>query len=211
VKKDQKYPDWFLWIWEHGFVAFFVFMLTTLAITIIVGYYINRRLDHIEGQLEYDPPRSYQPPNLDAYTAKDVSPESIAVQRAVYVPIYSHVYYDHGRPYLLEATLSIRNTDIQRQVYIRSVRYYDTKGALVKKHVDRLIRLGPLETIEFLVETRDTTGGSGANFIVEWLATERIDEPLIEAVMVGSSGTQGISFSRSGRNLSSVPKPSLGE
>jgi hypothetical protein len=126
------------------------------------------------------------------------------------VPIYSHVYYDKGRPYLLEATLSIRNTDIQRPVYIRSVRYYDTKGELVKRYVDRLIQLGPLETIEFLVEAHDTTGGSGANFIVEWLATDRIDEPLIEAVMVGSSGTQGISFSRSGLNLSDAPRPSLG-
>ena len=210
MKNDQKYPDWFLWILGHGFVIFIVFMLSTLGITIIVGYYINHRLDVIEGQLEYDPPRSYQPPDLNAYTVKDVSPESIVVQRAVYVPIYSHVYYDKGRPYLLESTLSIRNTDIQRPVYIRSVRYYDTTGALLKKHVDRLIRLGPLETIEFLVETHDTTGGSGANFIVEWLSTERIDEPLIEAVMVGSSRNHGISFSRGGRNLSSVLKPSLG-
>ena len=210
MKKDQKYPGWFMWFGGHGFVVFFVFLLTAMVITIIVGYYVNRRLDTIEEKLKYDPPRSYQAPDLDAYKAKNVSPESIVVQKAVYVPIYSHVYYDRGRPYLLEATLSIRNTDIQRPVYIRSVRYYNTKGEFVKKHVDRLIRLGPLETIEFLVEAHDTTGGSGANFIVEWLATERIDEPIIEAVMVGSSGTQGIGFSRSGRNLTFSPKPSLG-
>ena len=210
VKNDQKYPDWFLWIWGHGFVVFFVFMISILVITIIVGYYMNRRLDNIEGQLKYDPPRSYQSPDLEAYKANDIPPESIVIQRTVYVPIYSHVYYDRGRPYLLEATLSIRNTDIQRPVYIRSVRYYDTKGKLVKKHLNRMIRLGPLETIEFLVETHDTTGGSGANFIVEWMATERIDEPLIEAIMVGSSGNQGIGFSRSGRNLTFSPNPSHG-
>ena len=69
--------------------------------------------------------------------------------------------------------------------------------------MDRLIRLGPLATIEFLVEAQDTTGGSGANFIVEWVATEDIDEPLIEAIMVGFSGTQGISFSRTGVPLAS--------
>lgn len=209
VKKDQKNKEWLSWIREHG-ITFFVFMLISVAFIFFVGFRANSRLNDIEKQLKYDPPRSYQAPDLAAYAANSVSPESIAVQRAVYVPIYSHVYYDRGRPYLLEATLSIRNTDIQRPVYIPSVRYYSTKGKLVKEHVDRLIRLDPLETIEFLVETQDTTGGSGANFIVEWLAKEQIDEPLIEAVMVGSSGTHGISFSRSGRNLSFVPKLSNG-
>jgi hypothetical protein len=208
VQNDQKYPDWFLWILKHGFVVFFVLIIIALGITIVVGYYFERRLDSFEERLIYQPPRSYEPPDLNAYAAEGVSPESIEVQRAVYVPIYSHVYYNRGRPYLLEATLSIRNTDLQRPVYIRSVRYYGTKGELVKKHVDRLIRLGPLETIEFLVEARDTTGGSGANFIVEWLATEQIDEPIIEAVMVGIEGSQGICFSRGGRNLSFFPAPS---
>jgi hypothetical protein len=126
------------------------------------------------------------------------------------VPVYSHVYYDGGRPYLLEATLSIRNTDVRHPVYVRSVRYYDTKGRLVKSHVDRPIRLDPIETIEFLVEVQDTRGGSGANFIVEWFATDQIDEPMVEAVMVGTAGTQGICFSRSGRVLSSVPDETSG-
>ena len=52
------------------------------------------------------------------------------------------------------------------------------------------------------MEGKDTAGGSGANFIVDWLATERIEEPLIEAIMVGTSGTQGIAFRSAGKVLS---------
>jgi hypothetical protein len=53
-------------------------------------------------------------------------------------------------------------------VYVSAVEYYDTDGKLSKKPVDQLIKLDPLQTIEFLVERHDVTGGSGANFIVEW-------------------------------------------
>ncbi|MGB5191911.1 MAG: DUF3124 domain-containing protein, partial [Polyangiales bacterium] len=81
--------------------------------------------------------------------------------------------------------------------------YYDTKGKLSKAKVDRLIKLDPLQTIEFLIERHDASGGSGANFIVEWHAADKnVHAPLIEAVMVGRSGTNAISFVRK-----SVPLP----
>jgi hypothetical protein len=211
TKKKAEYPDWFLWLWERGFVLGAGIGLIVMVTVLGFAYYFDQRLAEIEERITYAPPRRYEPPDLDAYAAKDVTLESIVVERAVYVPIYSHVYYNHGRPYLLESTLSIRNIDVQRPVYVRSVRYYDTKGKLVKTHVDRPIRLGPLETIEFLVEMRDTTGGSGANFVVEWFATDQIDEPIVETVMVGSAGTQGICFSRGGRALSSSPDEATSE
>lgn len=37
-------------------------------------------------------------------------------------------------------------------------------------------------------------GGSGANFIVEWSGDEELNEPLIEAAMVGMDGTHGMAF-----------------
>jgi hypothetical protein len=121
----------------------------------------------------------------------------------MYVPVYSHVYFDGGRPFLVETTLSIRNTDVSQPIYVRSVKYYNTAGKLSHTYVDQLVRVDPLETIEFLVEKRDTKGGSGANFIVEWMADdEEIDRPLIESVMVGIGGSQAICFSRSGHVLS---------
>jgi hypothetical protein len=203
VGDDQKYPEWFLWVTEHG-----VRILILLAIAFMAFVYTRsrtnteERLHAIEDTVQYEPPRSYTPPDLDAFAATDVSVRSLPVHQAVYVPVYSHIYYDGGRPYLLETTLSIRNVDPKRPVYVSAVEYYDTHGKLSKKQVDRLIRLEPLQTIEFLVERHDVTGGSGANFIVEWhTGSEDTHAPLIEAVMVGRSGTNAISFVRKSEPL----------
>ncbi len=200
---DQKYPEWLLWFSEHG-----VRLLVLLAIIFLAFVYTRSRTDTeerlhaIEDTVQHDPPRSYTPPDLAAYAAADVSVQSLPVHQAAYVPVYSHIYYDGGRPYLLETTLSIRNVDPKRPVYVSTVEYYDTDGKLSKTQVDRLIKLNPLQTIAFLVERQDVTGGSGANFIVEWYAGSRdTHAPLIEAVMVGRSGTNAISFVRKSEPL----------
>ena len=198
MSKQEKVPDWLLWFSEHG-----VRILILLAIAFMAFVYTRSRTDTeerlhaIEDTVQYEPPRSYAPPNLDKYAVTGVTVESLPVHQASYVPVYSHIYYDGGRPYLLEATLSIRNVDPRQPVYVSAVEYYDTDGNLSKTQVDRLIKLEPLQTIDFLVERHDVTGGSGANFIVEWHTTTRgTHAPLIEAVMVGRSGTNAISFVR---------------
>lgn len=181
---------------EHG-----VRILILLAIAFMAFVYTRSRSDTearlgaIEERIGSQAPRAFRPPNLDAYAANDVEPGTLRVHQAVYVPVYSHIYYDGGRPYSLETTLSIRNVDPNEAVYISKADYYDTDGALSKSNLDRLIQLRPLQTIEFLIERRDESGGSGANFIVEWHAADRrVHAPLIEAVMVGRSGTNAISF-----------------
>jgi hypothetical protein len=203
VREDQKYPEWFLWFMEHG-----VRVLILLAIAFMAFVYsrsrtnTEERLHAIEDTVQYEPPRAYIPPSLDAYAAADASVRSLPVHQAAYVPVYSHIYYDGGRPYLLETTLSIRNVDPKRPIYVSAVEYYDTNGKLSRKYVDRLIKLDPLQTIEFLVERHDVAGGSGANFIVEWHAgATETHGPLIEAVMVGRSGTNAISFVRKSEPL----------
>jgi hypothetical protein len=117
------------------------------------------------------------------------------------VPVYSHIYANGGQPHLLEATLSIRNLDPKRAITIKSVKYFDTKGALLKEYLDGEMELAALATAGFLVEKWDTRGGSGANFIVVWDAEEPVYEPLIEAVMVGFSDANSISFTSPGRAL----------
>ena len=203
MSSDQKYPDWLLWFSEHG-----VRILMLLAIGFMAVVYTRsrssteERLHAIEDTVQYGPPSSYTPPNLDDYAAAGVTVDALSVHRADYVPVYSHIYYDGGRPYLLETTLSIRNVDPKRRVYVSAANYYDTDGKLSTKKVDRLIRLEPLQTIEFLIKRHDATGGSGANFIIEWHAeTNDTHAPLIEAVMVGRSGTNAISFVRKSEPL----------
>ncbi len=194
-------------LWDHGFVIFSICGILVMATLAVIWSQFERRLNTIEDRLISEPARRYIAPNLDEYAADEVSPDAVLVEKTVYVPVYSHVYFDGGRPHLLEATLSIRNTDPTHPVYVRSVKYYNTNGEMVRAHVDRTIQLGPLVTVEFLVERQETEGGSGANFVVEWMATEPASEPMIEAVMVGMFGARAFSFAREGRVVSLAPEP----
>ena len=153
MNNKQQQPDWLVWLMEHG-----VRVLILLAIAFMAFVYTKsrsnteERLDAIEKRVKSQPAREYEAPNLEAYAADGVSKESLRVHQAAYVPVYSHIYYDGGRPYLLEATLSIRNVDPNEAIYVSVADYYDTDGRLSKKMLDRLIKLDPLQTIEFLIE-----------------------------------------------------------
>jgi hypothetical protein len=122
----------------------------------------------------------------------------------IYVPVYSHIYYGgkgHGgkRQYPLSVTLSIRNTDLQKSLTVTSVRYYDTEGRLLQEYLERPQSLGPLVSIDVFVEERDIRGGAGANFLVEWRAEAPVNVPVVEAIMIGISGNQTLSFTSPGR------------
>ena len=200
-KPNNTYPNWFLWLWENALRLGIVAGVASLVAISAIGYLLELRLESIEERLGKAPPKSYRAPEIKKLRVAD--PESLTPVREqlVYVPVYSHVYFAKGRPFLLETTLSLRNTDPERTLYLRSVRYHDTDGALVRTPIEQTIALAPLQTIELLVPQRDSTGGSGANFLVEWMATEPISEPMIEALMVGNVGTHGISFRARGVNL----------
>lgn len=125
--------------------------------------------------------------------------EQIAGQ-TIYVPVYSHIYMrDKTRVINLTATLSIRNTDGQNAIRISAVRYYGTDGTLVREYVKEPSRLAPMASLDFVVDEDDTTGGVGANFIVEWSAGVEVTPPVVEAVMISAASQQGISFVSEGR------------
>ena len=197
MSKKDEIPNWLLWLVEHCGLAIIV-ALALLVVAFGGAYYVDNRLDGIESRLNDTPPRSYVPPNLDDYDAGGKTVSELTNRHLVYVPVYSHIYYQGGRPYPLETTLSIRNVDPVVPIYIESVQYYNTLGKLAKTDVDRLIKLDSLETVEFLVEQRNSVGGSGANFLVRWSSDPGANPPMIETVMVGTSASQGISFARSG-------------
>ena len=200
-KKNDSYPSWFLWIYERGFVLGLILMVLAIVGVFLVAQRLDERLGGIEDRLSQTPPKSYQPPDLTKYEATDIPAGAEDLAREVYVPIYSHVYYNSGQPFMLESTLGVRNVDLKRPIFVSSVDYFDTDGNRVKTFLDRTIKLGPLQTIEFLVPSRNSVGGSGANFVVRWFADKDVNTPLVEAVMVGSVGTQAISFRAVGREL----------
>lgn len=126
----------------------------------------------------------------------------LSKKQTVYVPVYSNVFTGpRKRPLQLEATLSIRNTDPFNTLRITAIDYYDTSGRLVRRHVEKPLLLGPLASTDVHIEERDASGGFGANFIVRWEAEKTINAPVIEAVMIGTAGGQGISFVSSGQEI----------
>lgn len=107
--------------------------------------------------------------------------------QTIYVPAYSHIYSGNKElPSLLAVTISIRNTDLNHPIKILSVDYYATQGKLLKKCISAPIVLNALGTTRYTIPLRDKTGGSGANFIVQWKADRSVNPPIAEAIMIGA-------------------------
>ena len=128
--------------------------------------------------------------------------------QTVYVPIYSHIYADdryRDTPFLLTATLSIRNTDQERSLTLKSVNYYDSEGNLLRQYLEQPTVIKPLGSTRYIVPESESKGGSGAKFLVEWEAKPSVNEPIIESVMIGTKMQQGISFISTGRVIKGTP------
>lgn len=126
--------------------------------------------------------------------------------QTVYVPVYSEVLFgsagSDGKPgsWLLSAMLSIRNTDPKSSLTLRSIRYYDTAGNLIREYPAGKT-LGPLATVEAFVEHQDKSGGTGASFLVVWDAAKPMNAPIIETVHTYFFGTRSVVFTSSGQPL----------
>ena len=126
-KKLEKYP---LLLTVLSGLSF-VFLLLLLLL-------VGNSFETLENQLRFQPPIAGQGKGKGAYGIEIVDGQT------VYVPVYSHIYADGGKPHLLEATLSIRNLDPNRTISIKSVKYFDTKGSLIKEYLDGELGMGPL-------------------------------------------------------------------
>lgn len=174
----------------------FLLLLLALAALVSCGERTHRPpvgLRPREGGEEIDPPRG--------------GFRAVAGQ-TLYVPAYSSIWAsDHPRDFQLAVTLSIRNVDQNRPLIVTSVRYYDHDGRLIQNYLKKPIRVGPLASVEFLVKEKDTSGGTSASFLVDWLSEEPILAPVVESVMIGTAGTQGISFTSPARVLADRSGP----
>ncbi|MEO1286172.1 MAG: DUF3124 domain-containing protein [Chloroflexota bacterium] len=135
--------------------------------------------------------------SFQAVTGRDLR---IVTGQTLYVPAYSEVLLGgRDQTHELVVTLAVHNTDLDAPIILQSVRYHDTDDDLVRSYVTDPIEVSALATTGFLVEAQDTIGGWGSNFIVEWVAEEPVSEPIVEAIMVSRSGSQGISLISLGR------------
>ncbi len=141
---------------------------------------------------EVDSPELWQP-HLKPVDSKDLS--AYPKHARAYVPVYSHIYTE-GRDSVLNLaeTVSVRNTDDVNPIIIDSVRYQSTTGKLIREYVPKPVMLEPMATADFVVRLDDTSGGSGASFIVEWQGAMAVNPPLIEAIMISTGSGRNLSF-----------------
>ncbi|HPC43117.1 MAG TPA: DUF3124 domain-containing protein [Spirochaetota bacterium] len=119
--------------------------------------------------------------------------------QTLYVPVYSSIYHgDKKREWELAVTLSIRNTNINNSILINLIDYYNSEGKKLKIFIKKPQKLKPLESKQFIINESDLSGGIGANFIVMWSSDKEVNPPLVESIMIGTRGQQGISFSARG-------------
>lgn len=116
-----------------------------------------------------------------------------------YLSIYSEIYSQTmHRTHDLTVTVSLRNTSSSDSIFISTANYYDTNGKLIKGYVKKSIFLSPLETIDIVINELDNSGGTGGNFVFDWFKKEGSQDPYFEAIMISTSGQQGLSFTTQG-------------
>lgn len=134
-----------------------------------------------------------------SYHFEAVDKSSVAQSELVYIPIYSDIYYvDAKHTFSLTATLSIRNTSFKDSIYVFSIDYYNSQGEKVRRYNESTLLIKPMESVEFVVEDKDDTGGVGANFVVDWGGNLNVQKPYFQGIMIGTMGQQGISFTTEG-------------
>ena len=128
----------------------------------------------------------------------------VSTGQKIYVPAYSHINV-HGErnAFQLTIVLSVRNIDPDHQIQISAVDYYSTPGNRLSSFVEQPVMIKPLDTLSFVVPEKDTRGGLGANFIVDWTSNNPVNPPIAESIMTGSRGTQAFSFVSRGRAIHS--------
>ena len=129
-----------------------------------------------------------------------------AVYEKVYIPAYSRVMTHEGLSQPLATTMVVHNIDPELEIEIIRVDYFDRDGRKVRSFLEEPSNLSPFQSRHFLVPINEQSGGFGANYIVEWEASKPALSPIMEAVMVGGTGTHGISFTSTGRIIDRIPE-----
>lgn len=119
-----------------------------------------------------------------------------------YLPVYSQIYQlNTKRIHDLTITVSIRNLSLSDTMYILKAEYFDSKGDFIRSYFQHPVYVKPLETIEIVIDELDNAGGTGAKFLFDWAVKKQNIAPLFQAIMISTSGQQGLSFVTEGMQL----------
>ena len=128
--------------------------------------------------------------------------DELSAGQTLYLPVYSKIWHgdrviegQYPIDRLLSALISIRNTSLKTPIKIISARYYSTEGKLLKEYLPKPVVVNAMGTLELFVERKESEGGSGANFIIQWDAAAPTNPPLVEAVHADiKTGMQALVF-----------------
>lgn len=144
---------------------------------------------------------SIDPVNWSNRTATIYDKDSL-LNGTSYLSVYSEIYSEtEHRTHNLTSTISMRNTNLADTIYIHKAEYFDTKGNPIRTYFDEPIYIKPMETVEIVIDEKDQSGGTGANFLFQWSIKPTSHEPYFEGVMISTSGQQGLSFTTEGRRV----------
>lgn len=141
---------------------------------------------------------SVNPVNWEKRNFRESLPDS-AITGSTYLSVYSEIYSRTQKSTIdLTATVSIRNINESDTIYLTEAKYFNTKGDLIRSYFNTPIYVEPLETIEIIIDQDDQEGGSGANFVFDWVVPQTAHDPFFEGVMISTYGQQGLSFTTRG-------------
>ena len=141
------------------------------------------------------------------YTYVTLDTATLKYKEIVYVPVYSDIYHlDGTKRFLLTATVSVRNISLKDSLYVLNAVYNDSYGKLLRSFTSTPILMKPLESLEFVIEDKEDKGGAGASLILEWGGSRNACQMLIQSVMIGTTGQQGISFTSKGEVIGRTQK-----
>ena len=123
------------------------------------------------------------------------------MEQLIFQSIHRFIVRQNIELMILTATISIRNVNKADTVYINKAEYYNTKGNSIRTYFDKPIFIAPMETVEIVIDERDQEGGTGANFLFDWTIKPNSNDPIFEAIMISTSGQQGLSFTTQGKKI----------
>lgn len=132
----------------------------------------------------------------------DLNLTDSSIQGTTYLSVYSQIYsQSEHRTHDLTATVSMRNLNKEDTVFITNAEYFDTKGNSIQTYFEKPIFIAPMETVQIIIDENDQHGGTGANFLFDWAVKPKTNAPIFDAVMISTSGQQGLSFSTEGKKV----------
>jgi len=119
-----------------------------------------------------------------------------------YLSVYSQMYsFSQNQKYSLTGMVSLRNVSETDTIYFLRADYFNTGGEKIRTYFDFPISVLPMETLEIVIAQKDVEGGTGSNFLFEWMTPRDCPEPLFEGLMNSMEGNQGVSFTTYARRV----------